>query len=335
MVTAKDDTQTKNLPWVEKYRPSTLDDLISHEDIIKTINRFINEEQLPHLLFYGPPGTGKTTTILACARQLYPKGQFNSMVMELNASDDRGIGVVRGQILNFASTRTIFNKGYKLIILDEADAMTNDAQNALRRIIEKYTDNVRFCMICNYLGKIIPALQSRCTRFRFGPLDPKQILPRLEYVIEQENVKVTEGGKKALMELGSGDMRKVLNILQGTATAFPEVNEDNVYTCVGHPTPTDMSNVLNWLLNSDFTTAYNMILELQITKGLALPDIIQEVHDYIHRIELPPEVLIELLIKMADIEERLAHGTMERIQLSALVGAFYLARSKIKLPEKE
>lgn len=141
---------------------------------------------MPHLLFYGPPGTGKTSTILACAKQLYTPVQFKSMVLELNASDDRGIGIVRGQILNFASTRTIFSGTFKLIILDEADAMTNDAQNALRRIIEKYTENVRFCVICNYLSKIIPAVQSRCTRFRFAPLTPEQILPRLDKIVELE-----------------------------------------------------------------------------------------------------------------------------------------------------
>jgi replication factor C subunit 3/5 len=122
-----------NLPWVEKYRPRNLDDLISHKEIITTIQRFIQEDRLPHLLFYGPPGTGKTSTILACAKTIYSPSQLNSMVLELNASDDRGIGVVRGPILNFASTQTIFRAGYKLIILDEADAMTKDAQNALRR----------------------------------------------------------------------------------------------------------------------------------------------------------------------------------------------------------
>ena len=146
------------------------------------------------------------------------------MVLELNASDDRGIGVVRGQILNFASTRTIFNSGFKLVILDEADAMTQDAQNALRRIIEKFTDNVRFCLICNYLSKIIPALQSRCTRFRFGPLNSEQILPRLEHVCEEENVQIEEDGKEALISLAHGDMRKVLNILQSCAMAFPKVS---------------------------------------------------------------------------------------------------------------
>ncbi|XP_076670543.1 replication factor C subunit RfC3 isoform X2 [Andrena cerasifolii] len=246
-----------NLPWVEKYRPKELDDLISHEEIIKTINKFINEDQLPHLLFYGPPGTGKTSTILACARKLYTPAQFNSMVLEMNASDDRGIGIVRGQILSFASTGTMYRSGFKLIILDEADAMTNDAQNALRRIIEKYTDNVRFCIICNYLSKIIPALQSRCTKFRFGPLSAEQILPRLDDIIREENLTVSEDGKKALTTLSGGDMRKVLNVLQSTWLAFGSVTEENVYSCVGHPLPIDIKNIVNWLLNESYELCYS------------------------------------------------------------------------------
>ncbi|XP_022916526.1 replication factor C subunit 5 isoform X2 [Onthophagus taurus] len=315
-----------NLPWVEKYRPSTLDDLVSHEDIIKTISKFIKEDQVPHLLFYGPPGTGKTSTILACAKQLYKPSQFTSMVLELNASDDRGIGIVRGQILTFASTRTIFKSGFKLIILDEADAMTLDAQNALRRIIEKYTENIRFCIICNYLSKITPAIQSRCTRFRFGPLSPEQILPRLNYVIDEEKVKVSEDGKKALLTLANGDMRKVLNVLQSTWLAYKDVTEDNVYTCVGHPLKSDIENIVKWLLNDDFKVAYLNIKELKTVKGLALNDILEEVHNYIHRIEFPYKILIDLLDKMATIQLRLSSGTNENIQLTSLISAFQCAR---------
>lgn len=213
-------TKTRNLPWVEKYRPQTLNDLISHQDILSTIQKFISEDRLPHLLLYGPPGTGKTSTILACAKQLYKDKEFGSMVLELNASDDRGIDIVRGPILSFASTRTIFKKGFKLVILDEADAMTQDAQNALRRVIEKFTENTRFCLICNYLSKIIPALQSRCTRFRFGPLTPELMVPRLEHVVGEENVDITEDGMKALITLSSGDMRRALNILQVCAPTW-------------------------------------------------------------------------------------------------------------------
>jgi len=325
------DTQAPNLPWVEKYRPNALNELISHEDIINTIRTFISQDKLPHLLFYGPPGTGKTSTILACAKEIYSPKQFNSMVLELNASDDRGIGIVRGQILNFASTRTIFSSGYKLVILDEADAMTNDAQNALRRIIEKFTENVRFCLIGNYLGKIIPALQSRCTRFRFGPLQPEQILPRMEHVAKCEKVTLTEDGKAALMTLSQGDMRKVINIMQSCHMAFGEVSEDNVYTCVGHPLKSDIENIVNWALNDDFSSAYTNINKLKTLKGLSLQDIVSEVHTFIHKLELPPQVRIHLLIKLAELEERLMAGSSEKIQLGSLLSAFQVTREMIKM----
>ncbi|KAK2704325.1 hypothetical protein QYM36_016652 [Artemia franciscana] len=308
---------------VEKYRPSRLEDLISHEDIVKTIRKFIAEGRLPHLLLYGPPGTGKTSTILACAKELYSPSEMQSMVLELNASDDRGINTVRGPIMSFASTRTIFSKGFKLIILDEADAMTNDAQNALRRIIEKYTENVRFCLICNYMSKIIPALQSRCTRFRFGPLKPDQILPRLNHVIDAERVNVTESGRKALLALSGGDMRRVLNILQATSMAFPEATEETVYTCVGHPLPSDMAAVANWLLNDDFASSMKKVRDLQILKGLALADILSELHAFMHKVR------IYLLEKLAELEVRLAAGTNEKLQLSSLVATFQTVRNAV------
>ncbi|XP_074462019.1 replication factor C subunit 5 isoform X1 [Larus michahellis] len=350
-----------NLPWVEKYRPQALSELVSHRDILSTVQRFISEDRLPHLLLYGPPGTGKTSTILACAKQLYREREFGSMVLELNASDDRGIDIVRGPILSFASTRTIFKKGFKLVILDEADAMTQDAQNALRRVIEKFTENTRFCLICNYLSKIIPALQSRCTRFRFGPLTPELMVPRLQHVIQEEGVDVTEDGMKALVTLSSGDMRRALNILQSTTMAFGKVTEENVYTCTGHPLKSDIANILDWMLNQDFSTAYRKIMELKTLKGLALQDILTEIHLFVHRgrgsqgqllgdpgrdsrpppapadarrlllsaVDFPPSVRIQLLIKMADIEYRLAAGTSEKIQLSSLIAAFQVTRDLI------
>uniref|UniRef100_A0A8C6VH80 Replication factor C subunit 5 n=1 Tax=Naja naja TaxID=35670 RepID=A0A8C6VH80_NAJNA len=304
--------RSANLPWVEKYRPQTLGDLISHEDILNTIQKFISEDRLPHLLLYGPPGTGKTSTILACAKQLYKQREFGSMVLELNASDDRGIDIVRGPILNFASTRTIFKKGFKLVILDEADAMTQDAQNALRRVIEKFTENTRFCLICNYLSKIIPALQSRCTRFRFGPLTPELMVPRLKH----------RHGMKALVTLSNGDM-------QSTYMAFVKVTEETVYTCTGQPLKSDIANILDWMLNLDFTSAYRNILELKTLKGLALQDILTEIHLFVHRVDFPTSVRIHLLIKMADVEHRLAAGTNEKIQLGSLIAAFQVTRDLI------
>lgn len=320
---------TPNLPWVEKYRPQRLEELISHEDILKTIGKFMDENRLPHLLFYGPPGTGKTSTILACAKQLYSKKEFNSMVLELNASDDRGIGVVREKVLNFASTRTIFNKGFKLIILDEADAMTKDAQNALRRVMEKFTANTRFCLICNYLTKIIPALQSRCTRFRFGPLTSEQMVPRVKHVAEAENLEITEDGMKALLALSFGDMRRALNILQSTSMAHEIVSEDTIYTCTGQPKRSDIEDMLEWMLNKEFSVAYRNLSVLKKEKGIALQDILTEVHAFVHRIDFPTIVKIHILDKMADIEYRLASGASEKIQTTALVAAFQQAKNMV------
>ncbi|OXA40414.1 replication factor C subunit 5 [Folsomia candida] len=337
----KDKPYHLNLPWVEKYRPQHLDELISHDEIISTIKKFISVDKLPHLLFYGPPGTGKTSTILACAKQLYAPNEFSSMVLELNASDDRGIGIVRGQVLNFASTRTIFKSKYKLVILDEADAMTNDAQNALRRVIEKYTENVRFCIICNYLSKIIPALQSRCTRFRFGPLKPKQIRPRLAEVVKKENLAVNEEGTKALLKLGEGDMRKILNILQSTALAFSDpggsgvgntvtLTANHFYLCTGAPLPADIDTMVTWMLTLDLTSAFTKIHDMKTRKGIALADILTEVHKSMEKIDFPPTVRIFLLKEMAEIEYRLSIGTSEKLQLGALVGLFYEARNKVE-----
>ncbi|KRZ28477.1 Replication factor C subunit 5 [Trichinella pseudospiralis] len=340
-----DKCRTEILPWVEKYRPSKLEELISHKDILETIGRFINEDRLPHLLFYGPPGTGKTSTILACARQLYEKNQLKSMVLELNASDDRGIGVVREQILNFASTKTIFGGRFKMIILDEADAMTRDAQNALRRsklfiiystrlkvnsFIEKYTDNVRFCLICNYLSKIIPPLQSRCTRFRFAPLKSNQIIPRLMHVIEAEKVKFTEEGLQHLVVLSGGDMRRALNILQSTTMAFDLVNMENVYACVGKPKPDDIKAIVEWLFNKDFSETYKRITFLKLKKSLALQDILEEVHLFVHKVEIPTLVRMYLIDRLAEIEESLTRGASDKLQLSALIATFHIARDIIE-----
>ena len=166
------------LPWVEKYRPTNINEIISHHQNITTIKKLLFGEALPHLLFYGSPGTGKTSTILALAKEIYGNN-IRLMVMKLDASDDRGINSVREDIKGFAEKSNMFQKGVKLIILDEADSMTFDAQFALRRIIEKYSKSVRFCLICNYENKIIPAIKSRCANFRFNNIDNKYICEKL------------------------------------------------------------------------------------------------------------------------------------------------------------
>lgn len=197
-------------------------------------------------------------------------------MLQLNASDERGIDVVREQIKQFAETRTLFSKGYKLIILDEADMMTQQAQAALRRVIEQYTKNVRFCIICNYVNKIAPAIQSRCTRFRFSPLPIVEVEKRLDTVVEAEGyvirsshlstsflkitvciVKLTAYGKKALLKLSKGDMRRALNVLQACHAAYDLTGETEIYNCTGNPHPSDIETIVNSMLADEFTTSYH------------------------------------------------------------------------------
>ena len=321
--------QNASLPWVEKYRPKQMDELVSHEEIISTITRLIDAGKLPHLLLYGPPGTGKTSTVLACAHKLYGK-HFASMVLELNASDDRGIDVVRDQIKEFVSTRQMYTTAPKMVILDEADNMTSAAQFALRRVIEKYTKNARFCLICNYASKLIPALQSRCTRFRFAPLSQEQAMSRTRVVAEAEGVKVADHGLEACIRLGIGDMRRCLNILQSTHMAFGQVTELHVYQCTGSPMPADVEQVLRWLLQEDFVTAFNNIWQLMTGKGLALQDILTELHNHVLLLEIKDQIKKAMLVaSLSDVEHRLSVGTSEKLQLGGLVGIFQEAAKGI------
>lgn len=322
---------TKATPWVEKYRPQSLADVAAHRDIVDTIDRLTSENKLPHLLLYGPPGTGKTSTILAVARKLYGN-QFHNMILELNASDDRGIDVVRQQIQDFASTQS-FSFGakahVKLVLLDEADAMTKDAQFALRRVIEKYTKNTRFSLICNHVNKVIPALQSRCTRFRFAPLDSVHVKERLKHVIEAEKLVVTDAGLDAVVRLSNGDMRKALNILQSTHMASQQISEEAVYLCTGNPFPKDIEQISYWLLNEPFATSFSQISDMKTQKGLALVDITREVTMFVFKIKMPADVRAKLVNDLADIEYRLSFGCNDKLQLGSLIASFTSARSAL------
>ena len=241
--------------------------------------------------------------------------------------------VVRNEIKEFAGTQQLFLKGIKLIILDEADAMTSDAQFALRRIMEKYSKNARFCIICNYVSKIIPALQSRCTRFRFSPLASNQIQGRLEHVATQEQCHVTPDGIQAILRLSGGDMRRVLNLLQATAMSNHDrpVDETAVYLTSGAPLPQDMDRILEWLMNHDFPSAFSDIHQMCVTKGYALTDVLHDLTDKILCLDMDSVPLALLLDGMSAVEHRLALGTDERIQLASLVGVFVQTRQSIQV----
>ncbi|GFF25872.1 replication factor C subunit 3 [Aspergillus lentulus] len=339
-----------NLPWVEKYRPNTLDDVSGHQDILATINKFIEANRLPHLLLYGPPGTGKTSTILALARRIYGSNNMRQMVLELNASDDRGIDVVREQIKTFASTKQIFSMAapsassgsslasFKLIILDEADAMTSTAQMALRRIMERYTANTRFCIIANYTHKLSPALLSRCTRFRFSPLKEQDIRLLVDQVIEKEQIHIQPEAVSSLVRLSKGDMRRALNVLQACHASSkplpmknamkdepqsePEIiTNETIYDCIAAPHPSDIQEIMTTLLStSDITSCLNTLNTLKANKGLALADILSALAEQLQQLEVPPQTRITWLEGLADIEFRLSAGGSETMQTGGMVG---------------
>jgi replication factor C subunit 3/5 len=223
--------------------------------------------------------------------------------------------------------------GFKLIILDECDSMTKDAQFALRRIIEKYTKHTRFCLIGNYVSKIIPALQSRCTRFRFAPLGPESVRERVKHVVACEGVEITEQGLAAVQTLGAGDMRRTLNILQSSYLAKEDPNApldaDAVYATTGQPRPADVEAIAGVLLNEPFAEAARRVEEIKTSRGLALGDVARLLCEYVFRLHMPGTARAALVSDMADIEHRLAHVTHERMQLLALVGAFSNAKEAI------
>ena len=266
------------------------------------------------------------------------------MTLELNASDARGIDVVRNEIKEFAGTQQLFHRGVKLIILDEADAMTSDAQFALRRVIEKYTKNARFCLICNYVSKIIPALQSRCTRFRFAPLQSHQIEGRLEEVAQMEQLTMTNAGKQAILRLSGGDMRRVLNLLQSTAMSHTTewnihdetttessnvIDEADVYLTSGSPLPQDIDQIMEWLMKESFAGAYQKVVHLCTSKGYALTDVLQDLTAKLLTMEFDSILLGRLLDGMSQVEYRLASGTDEKIQIASLVGVFVQSRQSV------
>ncbi|CAD2111701.1 replication factor C subunit 3/5 [Plasmodium vinckei petteri] len=322
------------VPWVEKYRPGVLNDIISHEQVISTIRKFVEKGELPHLLLHGPPGTGKTSTILAVCKELYGESR-SSFVLELNASDDRGITVVREQIKTFAESKNHYNicerTSLKLIILDEADHMTFPAQNAMRRIMENYAKNVRFCLICNYVNKITPAIQSRCTSFRFSPLKEEYMLNKALDIAKSENVNITQNGVESLIRVGRGDMRRILNCLQVVSLSHKNmvIDENVILSTLDIPLPSEIKFILEHLTKSTIKESYEIIAKLQEDKGYSIKDIMICLYEAVLTYDYPDSAICLLLKNFGEIEERCASGATEQITLSSLISAFIEFRNEL------
>ena len=314
------------LPWVEKYRPQKIDGIISHDQNIETIKKMLAGGSLPHLLFHGTPGTGKTSLILAIANELYGSSK-NLMVMKLDASDDRGINSVREEIKGFAEKVNMFHKGVKLIILDEADSMTFDAQFALRRIIEKYSKTTRFCLICNYENKIIPAIRSRCANFRFSPINVIYIQKKLEHICKEEGLTYESNVLEIISLLSKGDLRKSINFLQSLSLQSEFITVQMCYKTAGVPSYPEVVDIFNTLLNPviNYDEANKKIDSLIKIQGYSLSIVLKELVSYLltnKDIKIKSERLAIYLSEMSDLENRVTKSTFGDIYMSGLVGIF-------------
>ncbi|MFX0014842.1 MAG: replication factor C small subunit [Promethearchaeota archaeon] len=310
--------------WTELFRPKTLDDVVGQTEIVERLKQFVRRVDFPHMLFSGPPGVGKTTCAEAIINEIYPPPERGGNVKRLNASDDRGINVVRQDIKNFARILPSGSSSYKIIILDEADQMTSDAQHALRQTMERYNEITRFILICNYSSKIISPIQSRCAIFRFTGLEKDDIKSRLRYIAKNKHLKVDEEALEALYESSEGDLRQAINALQASASLTSEVTVDVIYQVQGYVKPTEVRAVIMECLETqpNFSRARKHIQVLMESYGLSGQDIVRHLNRELNRIsndEILELVKLEAISMLSEVDYRIATGANPQIQLDAFL----------------
>ena len=311
--------------WTEKYRPSKFSEVKGQKDIVKKVEAFVSQNNMPHLLFAGPAGVGKTTLALVIAKSMF-KDIWHQNFLELNASDERGIDIIRNKVKDFARTRAIGNVPFKIIYLDECDALTKEAQHALRRTMENYTQTCRFILSCNYSSKIIDPIQSRCTVFRFKPLDKKDLFDIFSKIAENENLTIDEKAKQALYEVSSGDCRKSENILQSCAAVSKHITEELVFSLASVAKPKEIHTVLELASEGKFIDSRNKLLDVMLKYGLSGMDVIKQIQKEVWNLNIDERKKVKMIEKCGDIEFRMTEGSDEYLQLESLLASFsYIA----------
>ena len=314
--------------WVEKYRPKTLDEVVDQEEVVTRLKGYVERKNIPHLLFAGPPGTGKTASAIALARDLFGDVWRDNFI-EMNASDERGIDVVRHKIKEFARTAPI-NAPFKIIFLDEADALTADAQAALRRTMEMYSKICRFILSCNYISRIIEPIQSRCAVFKFKPVPPEAMKKRLLEICKNEGVKIMDEGLEALIYISGGDFRRAINALQGAAALNKVIDADTVYQITATARPEEVKELLKTALEGKFMEAREKLDRLMVEYGMSGEDVVSQLFREIISSSMDEKIKVQLVDKLGEVDFRLTEGSHERIQLDAYLAFLATVKGKSK-----